>query len=107
MKRILFLFAWLLAAGTALACEVTFSPAEGDVGNSTGVAGSVQIFKDGVSISISNGLVNTSPYRVYKGQTITICSEVGDLTRIEFTCTAAGDVQYGPAGFVADTGDYS
>ena len=107
MKRILFLLAWLLAAGAALACEVTFSPAEGDVGNSTGVAGSVQIFKDGVSISISNGLVNTSHYRVYKGQTITICSEVGDLTRIEFTCTAVGDVQYGPAGFVADTGDYS
>lgn len=107
MKRILFLLAWLLTAGAALACDVTFSPAEGDVGNSTGAAGPVQIFKDDISVAISNGLVNTSQYRVYKGQTITICSEVGDLTRIEFTCTAVGDVQYGPAGFVADTGDYS
>ena len=52
--------------------------------------------RPGVSFTISNGAVGDE-YRIYKGKTITFDSQVGDITKIEFYCTAEGDAKYGPA----------
>ena len=107
MKKILLsLLTCILAAGTAWGCEVIFDPGY-DTSDSPGVAGPFGMFKDNISISISNGLANSQHYRVYKGQTITICSSAGDITNIEFQCTALDNAQYGPGCFVADCGAYS
>ena len=46
--------------------------------------------KDGITLSVSDGtLTNGSDYRVYKGQTLTITSNVGDMTNIAFTYSSA------------------
>ena len=49
-------------------------------------------------------------YRIGKGGLITITSEIGNITKVVFTCTVAGTSQYGPGNFVvADdgTGEYT
>lgn len=38
-------------------------------------------------------------YRIYKGQTFTVASTVGEITKIEITCTANNTVKYGPGSF--------
>lgn len=60
--------------------------------------------KDGVTASFSNGLANGIQYRLYKAQNLTICSSVGDITRIVFKCVASGDALYGPGNLVANSG---
>ena len=107
MKRTcLFFCACLLAVTAALGYEVTFDPSI-DLGDTPNVAAPIYISKDGITISISNGLSNGTHYRVYKNQSITICSALCDITGIEFTCTAQDNAQYGPGCFVADAGSYS
>ena len=71
-------------------------------------AGHEVLTKDGITLDVSNGaLFRTDNYRVYKGQTITVSSSVGDITKIEFTCTASGTAQYGPGNFHTETGTYT
>ncbi|MBR5685899.1 MAG: chitobiase/beta-hexosaminidase C-terminal domain-containing protein [Muribaculaceae bacterium] len=106
MKRILFLFVWFLVAGAALACEVTFDP-NADVGTGSNTAGPFSIYKDGITATISNGLVSGTQYRVYKGQTITFTSEVGKITKIEFHCVGQDNEQYGPGNFDASVDTYN
>ena len=50
---------------------------------------------------------NEVHYRVYKGQTLTLTSTVGNIVKVEFTCTANDDAQYGPGCFAADGGSYT
>ena len=108
MKRTcLLLTTWILAAVAALACEVTFIPSAGDVGTSDGTAAPFIVEKEGITLSISNGLANDAHYRVYKGQTLTICSLMGNITDIVIYCTAHDDNQYGPGCFAVTSGDYS
>lgn len=38
-------------------------------------------------------------YRIYKGQTFTVSSTVGNITKIEITCTAKDKAKYGPGCF--------
>ena len=107
MKRTCFLLcSWLLAITAALACEVTFD-ATLDVGTSNGVAGPFYMDKDCITVTFSYGLANSMHYRIYKGQNITICSSEGNITGIEFECTANDDAQYGPGCFVVDGGTYT
>ncbi len=107
MKKIcLLLFLWLVTAITAGACVVVFDPTI-DVGTGSTTAGPYCIEKDGISVCISNGIVSANHYRVYKNSTITICSTMGEITSIEFECTAQDDAQYGPGNFVTSAGSYS
>jgi hypothetical protein len=46
-------------------------------------------------------------YRIYKNQTLTITSTVGNIAKVEFTCTANNDEKYGPGCFTVDGGDYN
>ena len=72
--------------------------------NSASVAAdNIGVTKDGVSLVISNGIINSSQFRVYKGKTLTI-SSASLIKSIVFTCTASGTAQYGPGCFVTDSG---
>ena len=72
-------------------------------------AGEDQLTKNGVTLSVSNGLLASSDgqYRTYKGQTLTISSTVGAITKVVFTCTANNDTKYGPGCFTVASGNYS
>ena len=107
MKKFLsLLFLCLVAVMSASAqCEVTFNGDE-DYGNLPAEAGPFSVSKDGVSVDISNGLVTGGYFRVYKGQTMTICSQIGDIVGIDLYCYANDDAQYGPGCFTVNVGTY-
>ena len=65
------------------------------------------IEKDCVKLEVSNGLVNETQFRVYKGQSLTISVCYGNIINIEFYCTAEGNAQYGPGNFEQSVGDYA
>ena len=93
--------------GVMSAQVVTFD-ATVDLGAST-TASADQITKDGVTISITNGILgNGNQYRVYKNQTMTVSSTVGNIKKMVITCTAKGEAQYGPGCFQNPTaGSYT
>lgn len=55
--------------------------------------------KDGVTLSCSNGTITADQFRFFKSQTLTISSTAGNITSIEFTCTADNNTKYGPGSF--------
>ena len=69
------------------------------------------ITKDGVTMSVSKGIIGVyngeHHYRIYKSESLTITSTVGDIVSIEFTCTANDDAKYGPGCFTVDNGSYT
>lgn len=55
-------------------------------------------------MELTDGALNNGVnYRIYKSASITISSTVGDITDIEFTCTANNTSQYGPGCFTLTT----
>ena len=51
----------------------------------------------GITITSDNGARNsTTQMRFYSGGTHTFTSSVGNITKVEFTCTASGTSNYGP-----------
>ena len=105
MRKIFTLLTMCMLASAAWAVDIVFD-ATVDLGNGTTQAAPYQIEKDGVTFAVSNGLIN-GHYRIYKSQTATFTSTVGDITQIVFECTAEGEAQYGPGCFTAATGSYT
>ena len=107
MRKIFTLFTMCMLAAVAWAADITFDPAV-DKGNAGEQASAYEVPKDGVIISVSNGLIAADKgvwaYRVYKGQTMTISCESSDITQIEFECAANGEEKYGPGCFTAEAG---
>ena len=87
--------------------DVTFNGATDTNGKAE--AGADQLTKNGVTLSVSNGLLASGDgqYRTYKGQTLTITSTVGAITKVVFTCTAKDDAKYGPGCFTVASGEYT
>ena len=112
MKKLLrnvFVAALAMMSVSATAQTVTFD-ASVDKGTKTASdPGEDQITKDGVTIAVSNGAMNLQDqYRCYKGATFTVTSTIGNITKVELTCTAEGDAKYGPGCFTdATAGSYS
>ena len=83
----------LTSTGSAYAVYKTTETTEGGGGTTdiTLEPASVKSFpKDGITVSVTDGaLANGSDYRVYKGQTMTITSTVGDITNIALTYSSA------------------
>ena len=53
-------------------------------------AGAHSLTKDGVTIAVSNGSFGrTDKFRVYKGQTLTVSSSAGTITKIVMNCTSS------------------
>ena len=69
------------------------------------------VSKAGVTLDVTKGIIGTynneNHYRIYKNQTLTVTSTVGNIAKIEFTCTAEGEAQYGPGCFTVEGGDYT
>lgn len=62
-------------------------------------AGAVNQEVKGIKIEISTGIVSADNFRVYKGQTLKLTSNIGLMTKVVFTCTANGEAKYGPGNF--------
>lgn len=107
MKKILLSLVAVLFAVAASAQTVTFV-AGTDVSPNSSAVDNDQISKDGITITVSNGVLGrTDNYRCYKNQTMTVQSTVGKIVEIRFTCTASGDAQYGPGCFTVADGSYT
>lgn len=89
---------------------VTFD-ADEDKGNATETQAEYEVTKQGVTMLVSSGRLGTfnseTHYRIYKNQTLTLTSTVGNIIKVEFTCTANDDAQYGPGCFTVADGSYS
>ena len=78
--------------------EVTFTP-----GTDTGAT---SVTKDNVTVTLTT-MNNASYYQIYANQSGTFEVSTGNITRIEFSCTASGTDKYGPGNASSDVGDYS
>lgn len=65
-------------------------------------AGAVNQEVKGIKIEISTGLVNVADFRVYKGETLKLTSNIGLMTKVVFTCKANGTAKYGPGNFTGN-----
>lgn len=85
--------------------------ADVDQGNATETQAAYEVSKNGVTMVVSSGRLGTFNnevhYRIYKNQTLTLTSTVGNIAKVEFTCTAEGEAQYGPGCFTVEGGDYT
>lgn len=83
---------------------------KGNAGTDSNNAAAYTVTKDGITMTVSSGILGTynneTHYRIYKNQTLTITSTVGNIKEIVFTCTANNDEKYGPGNFTYDSGDY-
>ena len=95
---------------TDSASGVIFDPEvdKGNASSDSNSAAAYSVTKNGVTMNVSTGIVGTTNnithYRIYKGQTLTLSSTVGNIVSVEFSCTSTGD--YGPAGFTTTIGTY-
>ena len=110
MKKFTLFFSALLFSMMSFAGVVTFNPLQdkGNAGTDSNNATAFEITKSGVTLACSQGVVSSQgdQYRFFKNQTVTITSTVGNITSVEFTCTANGDTKHGPGGFTVTEGTY-
>ena len=92
---------------------ITFDP-DVDMGDATtdyNQAAAFKVSKNGVALAVTKGCIGTynneNHYRIYKNETLTITSTVGNIVSVEFTCTANDDAKYGPGCFTVADGNYS
>lgn len=110
MRKFFTLLTFSILAMAAMAAEITFDPAV-DKGNAGSSASAYSVTKDGITMSVSNGMIaaykDVMAYRIYKGQTATFTSEIGEITRIEIQSQFRNDTVWGAGGFVSDLGTYT
>ena len=95
MKKITLFLSAMLFSVMSFAGVITFTPGEFDALESS----KFDVEKDGVTLSCSSGTITADQFRFFKSQTLTVSSAAGNITSIEFTCTAANNTKYGPGGF--------
>ena len=107
--RYFFVAALAIVGMNVSAQTVTFDASVDKGTHGTSDHAADQVTKDGVTIAVSDGAMNlTDQYRCYKNQTFTVTSTVGNITKVEISCTAEGDAQYGPGCFTNPTaGSYA
>jgi hypothetical protein len=108
--RYTFMTLLMMVCGMVSADVITFDPAV-DMGTQAGSStGEDQVTKSGVTIAASptGSFGNGQQYRVYKSSNFTVTSTVGNITKVEITCTASDDAKYGPGCFTNPTaGSYA
>ena len=65
--------------------------------------GTSSVTKGGITVSMTT--MDESVYKCYKSSSMTISSEVGNISEVRLTCTASGQNKYGPGGFVITNGN--
>ena len=112
MKKFTLFFSALLFSMMSFAGVVTFDADadKGNAGTDSNNAAEYSVTKEGVTMTVSSGILGTynneMHYRIYKNQTLTLTSTVGNIVKVEFTCTANGEEKYGPGCWTVDSGDY-
>ena len=111
MRKFFTLLTMCFLATAVMAVEIEFDPAV-DKGDFSGTqAKAYTVTKDGITIAVSNGMIaqykDLFAYRVYKGQTATISSTIGNITGIEISTQVRNDTTWGGGGFVANVGTYN
>ena len=100
MKKLSFFLMAMLVSLTSFAASVEFVAGTDKTADGTTAVANCSLTKDGITIKLSNGCLGRDDnYRIYQGQYITVTSTVGNITSIEFTCTANGTTKYGPGCF--------
>lgn len=94
----LLLCALIVGTSSVWADEVTFTP-----GTDTG---ETSVTKSGVTCTMTT-MNHSSYYQIYANQSGTFACSSGNITKIEFTCTASGTSKYGPGNASANVGSYS
>ena len=90
----------MLFSVMGFAASVEFVAGTDKTADGTTAVANCSLTKDGITIKLSNGCLGRDDnYRIYQGQYITVTSTVGNITSIEFTCTASGTTKYGPGCF--------
>ena len=113
MKKFTLLLSAMLFSVMSFATVITFDADvdKGNAGTDSNNAAAYTITKDGVTVTVSSGILGTynneMHYRIYKNQTLTVTSTVGNVTSVEFACTANDDAKYGPGCFTWSTGNYT
>lgn len=99
----------LLFGGGGLWAQTTVTFTAGtDKGTNTQATSADRVSKDGITIDVKQGAFNAAQFRFAKGSDATFTSTVGNITKVEFTCTASGTTKYGPGCFTApSTGEYT
>ncbi|MBO5672781.1 MAG: hypothetical protein J6S09_00665 [Paludibacteraceae bacterium] len=95
MKKITLFLSAMLFSVMSFAGVITFTPGEFDALESS----KFDVEKDGVTLSCTSGTITADQFRFFKSQTLTVSSTAGNITSIEFTCTAANETKHGPGGF--------
>ena len=106
-KRFLSMFVLLAAVvmgAWAQETQVTFVPGEFDAKTNE----AYQLVKQGITIAVSNGTVTQEQFRVFKNETFTVTSTVGNIKSVELTAYATGENKYGPGCLTTPTtGQYT
>ena len=92
------LFVALLAMSAWADTTVTFIPGETKGKNSAANAADEMVL-DGVTISGTKAALAASAYRFAAGNTATVSSTVGNISKVEFTCEGSYGQSYGPDQF--------
>ncbi len=103
MKKLFSLLTLALLTMSAWGTTVTFT-AGTTVGSNTAANSADEMTLDGVTIKTTKGAFNAmqgtqAQYRFGQGSTTTFTSTVGNITKVEITCTASYGSQYGPDKF--------
>jgi hypothetical protein len=108
MKKLFSLLTLALLTMSAWAeTTVTFTPGD-PAGTTTADKTADEMASDGITVTCDNAAFGrTDNYRFYAGSTATITSTVGNITKIEITCTATGTNNYGPGNSTYTVGTYT
>ena len=90
MRKIFTLFTLCLLATAAWGqTQIEFVAGTPSVpaGNNTSVSGPDEMTMGGITVKTTSGAFNAAQYRFGKNATTTITSTIGNITKIEFTCT--------------------
>lgn len=87
MRKIFTLFTLCMLAMTAWGeTVIEFTPGD-PAGTNTQVSGADEMTKGGITVKTTSGAFNATQFRFGKNATTTITSTVGNIIKIEFTCT--------------------
>ncbi len=108
MKKLFSLLTLALLTMSAWAeTTVTFTPGD-PAGTTSGNTTPDEMTSGGITVACDDAAFGrTDNYRFYAGSTATITSTVGNITKIEITCTATGTNNYGPGNSTYTEGTYT
>lgn len=94
----------ITVSGGAVTPTATFSDTDYTGQGTSGSGGSVSATKSVITVASDKGYGASEHVRVYSNGKITITSTGGNITKVEVTCTASGNANYGPSKLSATSG---